>query len=440
MPVFVEDPAKFSKSRLKSDLVAHNVSLPSAESKKEVYVQLYLKHVNQKNAADFSSDEEDHEQDAIDKEEHAKDPQMLDLADLTDDDLKAMLLKHGVKAGPIVGSTRALYERKLKKLLEPDAQHKPNGTGDGALYSDSEEEEEDREEEEEEELDSEQVRQERAAQLEEAQQEISQAELCLQNGDYVYPQCFLMSSRLRACASRHWEPRPKRNAGNVVELSSEWSRSQCSQIPIELSRTSSLDEPTGLGSRVPPVSQSDIIHVPTSSSSRTFSITQMVEEMESQSLLSSSTDRERELNGSIVEEHWSRANRLTQEPVTDIPQEILPDSEPTPTGIHVTRRRPIKGAAGRPIQYKYPDTPVSPMTRERQEVERRLVPIYIQILVFLIVACLLYLIYAYVEDNSFNPFVALLDSLNQESGSEEGHLLQAETQDTPVLDTLTGQE
>ncbi|XP_029910723.1 LEM domain-containing protein 1 isoform X2 [Myripristis murdjan] len=395
---------------------------------------------------------------------------MLDLADLTDDDLKAMLLKHGVKAGPIVGSTRALYERKLKKLLEPDAQHKPNGTGDGALYSDSEEEEEDREEEEEEELDSEQVRQERAAQLEEAQQEISQAELCLQNGDYVYPQCFLMSSRLRACASRHWEPRPKRNAGNVVELSSEWSRSQCSQIPIELSRTSSLDEPTGLGSRVPPVSQSDIIHVPTSSSSRTFSITQMVEEMESQSLLSSSTDRERELNGSIVEEHWSRANRLdmlkrdkctmknqslyytpkaspyelavklTQEPVTDIPQEILPDSEPTPTGIHVTRRRPIKGAAGRPIQYKYPDTPVSPMTRERQEVERRLVPIYIQILVFLIVACLLYLIYAYVEDNSFNPFVALLDSLNQESGSEEGHLLQAETQDTPVLDTLTGQE
>lgn len=38
-----------------------------------------------------------------DKEEHPKDPQMLDLADLTDDELKAMLLKHGIKAGPIVG-------------------------------------------------------------------------------------------------------------------------------------------------------------------------------------------------------------------------------------------------------------------------------------------------------------------------------------------------
>lgn len=63
MPVFVEDSAQFSKSRLKSDLIAHNVALPPSKSKKEVYVELHMKHVNQKNAADFSSDEEDQEQD-----------------------------------------------------------------------------------------------------------------------------------------------------------------------------------------------------------------------------------------------------------------------------------------------------------------------------------------------------------------------------------------
>lgn len=56
---FAEDPAHLSKSRLKSDLVAHNVALPSAASKKAVYVELHLKHIDQKNAADFSSDEED---------------------------------------------------------------------------------------------------------------------------------------------------------------------------------------------------------------------------------------------------------------------------------------------------------------------------------------------------------------------------------------------
>lgn len=62
MPLF-EDPANFSKSRLKSDLISHNVSLPPADSKKQVYVELHLKHIEQKNAADFSSDEEDQEQD-----------------------------------------------------------------------------------------------------------------------------------------------------------------------------------------------------------------------------------------------------------------------------------------------------------------------------------------------------------------------------------------
>ena len=63
MSLFVEDPAHLSKSRLKSDLVAHNVALPHAKSRKEVYVELHLKHINQKNAADFSSDEEDEAQD-----------------------------------------------------------------------------------------------------------------------------------------------------------------------------------------------------------------------------------------------------------------------------------------------------------------------------------------------------------------------------------------
>lgn len=59
MPQF-DDPARLSKCRLKSDLVAHNVALPPANSKKEVYVELHLKHIEQqKHAAEFSSDEED---------------------------------------------------------------------------------------------------------------------------------------------------------------------------------------------------------------------------------------------------------------------------------------------------------------------------------------------------------------------------------------------
>ncbi|XP_067449006.1 LEM domain-containing protein 1 isoform X6 [Thunnus thynnus] len=361
MPVFVEDPAQFSKSRLKSDLIAHNVALPPSKSKKEVYVALHMKHVDQKNAADFSSDEEDQVQDVSEEEEDTDNTEMPDPSSLTDDDLKAALLMHGFKAGPIVASTRALYEQKLRKLLQSDGHDKVNGIEKGVLYSDSEEEEENGEEEDEE-SGSEGAKQETAEQSEQAQEESSQ--------------------------------------------------------------------------------------------------------MESRTSLSTSVDSKRELNGSNVQEHWSRSNRLDmpvvdkntkkdqslyytpkasscewemklpEEPVKDTVKDLFPDTKTTPTGIHATRRRPIKGAAGRPIQYAYPDTPASPTTLERREVERRLVPIKIQILVFLIVAFLLYFIYACVEDNSFSPFVALLESLSQES-ENEGLLVQVEIQDTAAL---SGQE
>ncbi|XP_053173998.1 LEM domain-containing protein 1 [Scomber japonicus] len=424
MPVFVEDPAHFSKSRLKSDLIAHNVALPPSKSKKQAYVELHMKHVDQKNAADFSSDEEDQVE-----EVEEDDTEMPDPSNLTDDDLRAALLVHGVKAGPIVGSTRALYEQKLRKLLESDGHDKRNGTEEAVLYSDSEEEEENGKEDDEE-SGSEGARQETVAQSEQTQKKSSQVELLFQKGGYVYPQCFLPSSRLRARASRHREPSTKWNSGNVLK-SSEQSRSWSSQIPAGISRASSVDQRSGLGSG-----------------------------MESRTSLSTNVDTERELNGSNVQEHWSRSNgvdmpavdennqsvfytpkastyewktKLAPEPVKDIYKDLIPDIKTTPTGIHATRRRPIKGAAGRPIQYAYPDTPSSPTTLERREVERRLVPIHIQILVFFIVASLLYLIYACIEDNSFSPFVALLDSLNQESDIEEGLLLQAETQDTPAL-------
>ncbi|XP_029291995.1 LEM domain-containing protein 1 isoform X8 [Cottoperca gobio] len=357
MSLFVEDPAYLSKSRLKSDLVAHNVALPPTKSKKEVYVDLHLKHIAHNNAAEFSSDEEDQEEDVADKEEDAEIP---DPSCLTDDDLKAALLEHGVKAGPIVASTRALYENKLRRLLQSEGHGCLNGVEKGVLYSDSEEENGEKEDEE---SGSERAKEETVEQSDQAQQRSSQ--------------------------------------------------------------------------------------------------------VESRRSLTTSTDSERELNGSNVQEHWSRSTRLdkpivdkytinnqslyytpkespcirdmklSQEPVEDMLQEMFPNTEATPTGICATRRRPIKGAAGRPFQYAYPDTPASPTTLERREVERRLVPFQIQILVFVIVACLLYLIYVCVEDYSFSPFVALLDSLDQGSDSEEGPLLQAETQDTPAL---SGQE
>ncbi|XP_069560462.1 LEM domain-containing protein 1 isoform X3 [Brachyistius frenatus] len=306
---FVEDPALLPKSRLKLDLVAHNVALPPAASKKEVYVELHLKHIDQKNAADFSSDEEDQAPDAADEEEGPWEAAMPDPSSLTDDDLKATLLKHGVKAGPIVASTRALYEKKLRTLLQSDGYDRLNGAEKAVLYSDSEEEEDDEEEEVE-------------VEVVEADEEV--------NG----------------------EEEDKESVSQQQETVEQLNKAQ------------------------------------------------------------------------------QKTSQLPQEPVKDILKDLYPDTAKTPTGIYATCRRPIKGAAGRPVQYAYPDPPSSPLTLERREVARRLVPIHIQILVFLIVVCILYLIYVSVEDSS--SVNTLLDSLNQWSDSEEGVWFQVETQDTQV--------
>ncbi|XP_040049626.1 LEM domain-containing protein 1 isoform X2 [Gasterosteus aculeatus] len=437
MSLFSENPAHFSKSRLKSDLVAHNVALPPAKSRKHVYVELHLKHIQRKNAAEFSSDEEDQVQNA--EVSAVESERMPDLSGLTDDDLKAALLRHGVEAGPIVASTRGVYENKLRKLLQSDGQGVVNGAEQGVLYSDSEDEAETLEQD---------VEESGSKKEDRAQQGSSET------GDFVYPQCFLPQSRLYTCASRNGEISPKWNSGNAIK-SLERSRPS-SQISEGISRAPSVDRRSGLGSGF--ASGSVMLIGDSTISSQAFSITQMVEEMESSRSHSADLHTERDVNGCNVQQHWSRINGLDVEtpkvgnmknqPLFYTPKESTYESDievpvkdtfslsnttATPTGIYATRRRPIKGAAGRPVQNAYPDTPASPTTKERREVERRLVPIQIQILVFLLVVCLLYLIYVCVEDDSFSTFATLLDSLDQGADGHEGLALQAEDRDTPAL-------
>nr|XP_055044058.1 LEM domain-containing protein 1 isoform X8 [Misgurnus anguillicaudatus] len=300
MPAFIEDPAQFSVERLKSELIANNVELPPADSKKRVYLELYLTSVKT-NSPDFSSDEED--DGLVGDVENEEVSDMVDLHQLTDDQLKAMLLQYGVKAGPIVATTRALYEKKLHRLMEGPAQtsqHSVNGTAWTTQYSDSEE---DIEGDEDKESETEQHLSKTASQTETS------------------------TSRIE----NRFSPQSKQT---------------------EIERRS--------GQR------SDYV-----------------------------------ANG-----------KTSQDSATDVLTELFPDTAKTPTGIYATKRRPIKGAAGRPVQFKYPEMPLlSPTTLERQEIQQRLVPLWVQILVFLLVACLLYIIYLSMEEPPSNPFTPLLDGL-----------------------------
>ncbi|XP_073670797.1 thymopoietin a isoform X2 [Paramisgurnus dabryanus] len=169
MSEFLEDPTVLTKERLKSALQAHNVALPNGDQRKDVYVQLYLKYLTAQNKKSggsqdvFSSDEElppapvvsnksRSGRKATRKTDRVR-PEEIHVNELTDEGLKDLLLKYGVNAGPIVASTRKVYEKRLQKLLDhgpPEAVTPPseasqtdgsqNGNTDSDRYSDQEEE------------------------------------------------------------------------------------------------------------------------------------------------------------------------------------------------------------------------------------------------------------------------------------------------------------
>uniref|UniRef100_A0AAQ5XKV1 Thymopoietin a n=1 Tax=Amphiprion ocellaris TaxID=80972 RepID=A0AAQ5XKV1_AMPOC len=171
MPEYLDDPSVLTKDKLKSELLAHNVELPSGNHNKDVYVQLYLKNLtaqNQKHVTAttldaFSSDEElpppvvsSRSRSSGRKATRKTDKVQLDELDvtvLTDESLRDELIKHGMDVGPVVASTRKLYEKKLQKLLDDgpaplplpqlvltDIQVNHNGNSESDLYSDKEDE------------------------------------------------------------------------------------------------------------------------------------------------------------------------------------------------------------------------------------------------------------------------------------------------------------
>ncbi|KAF5894008.1 lamina-associated polypeptide 2-like isoform X1, partial [Clarias magur] len=168
MAEFLTDPSVLTKDKLKSALVANNVALPNGEQRKGVYVELYLKNLTSQNkrsgsAEAFSSDEEAPApgaatmtarsgRKATRKTDRVR-PEEIDVTELSNEELKEQLLRYGVIAGPIVASTRKVYEKKLQKLLDLGPPQNTvitvsesvqthttrNGSADSDQYSDKEE-------------------------------------------------------------------------------------------------------------------------------------------------------------------------------------------------------------------------------------------------------------------------------------------------------------
>ncbi|XP_016326491.1 lamina-associated polypeptide 2-like isoform X1 [Sinocyclocheilus anshuiensis] len=336
MAQFHEDPALLTKEKLKSELLANNVPLPSADSKKDVYVQLYLQNLtvlNKKNISapapdTFSSDEEmtapllssrsRSGKKATRKTDRVR-PEENDISGLTDEELKVQLMKYGIHSGPIVASTRKVYEKKLQQL-----------------------------------------------------QEQPPVESSLPEPETTIPEAFT----IKADGNQN---------GNTHSAEDQYSDKEEEVDPVP--------EPVPFVTK--PVRSRGKTPVTTRTSSRQRTKQQVVEE-------TAAVTEEASVDGG------------------DILKEIFPNEPATPTGITVTCRRPIHGAAGRPVkplslwseeslqqQNTYTVTKSS-VTDVRSAMPaahlkpRRWLAFWLKLLVFITLAASLYYAFQYVTTDQIN--------------------------------------
>nr|XP_045007725.1 thymopoietin isoform X4 [Jaculus jaculus] len=373
MPEFLEDPSVLTKDKLKSELVANNVTLPAGEQRKDVYVQLYLQHLtarnrpplaagaatnnNSKGPPDFSSDEEREPTPVLGSGAAAgrgrasagrkatkktdkprlEDKDDLDVTELSNEDLLDQLVKYGVNPGPIVGTTRKLYEKKLLKLREQGTDSRSstplptisssaentrhNGSNDSDRYSDNEED--------------------------------SKIELKLEKREPLKGRAKTPVT-LKQRRSEHNQV-VNRLTGNFKHAAPILPISEFSDIPRRTPKK--------------PLTRAEV--------------------------------------GEKIEER--RVER-------DILKEMFPYEASTPTGISASCRRPIKGAAGRPLElsdfrmeesfsskYVPKYVPLADVKSEKTK-KGRSIPMWIKVLLFVVVAVFLFLVYQAMETNQGNPF------------------------------------
>ncbi|XP_041110125.1 lamina-associated polypeptide 2, isoforms beta/gamma-like isoform X2 [Polyodon spathula] len=519
MSEFLEDPSVLTKDKLKSELLANSVTLPSGEHRKDVYIQLYLQNLTTRNTAmnrtapeAFSSDEEQAAPVASSRNRSGRKatkktdkprPEDLDVTQLTPEELKDELMKYGFQPGPVVSSTRKLYEKKLQKLLDegplesqpappapaPAADNNQNGNTDSDQYSDKEQEEMPKPVLEKREplkskakppasLRTRRLEQKRSMSVlrsvEQEQEEeavsavgflnVKRRSRAVQQDQAVPGSDDTDLSELSAPENLARESRdpgtPKRGAqksqkGKVSDSPRSNRKTRVEEIPEPLVVRRVRDVSMGFGSNKLPHIQPQPIQPPNESRAgtpRKLSTHNKESEEEGwRDTIETPPARQTKIPRPApvalldtalleVEGRIAGGDYVEQTQEKDILEEMFPNQVATPTGISATCRRPIRGAAGRPLDsssFRLDDSllllsqtsyrsnlrtesfkPASPAftaaktnsnsstssSASGSAPSRRSFPVWIQLLLLSLVAGFLFFIYQAMETNHMNPF------------------------------------
>ncbi|XP_012813134.1 LEM domain-containing protein 1 isoform X2 [Xenopus tropicalis] len=360
MPSTAGDHSQLSKDQLKNLLISHNIPLPPSDQRKAVYLELYNKHIfpKDKEAVEFSSDDEEMLSEnhllPVEDEEWNGNCKM-DVRSLSNTELQEQLLKHGVKPGPILPTTRGVYEKRLQQLLDEVLYPaEENRSGNQDQYSDSEDE------------------------------------------------GVLMKKK-------------KEMRGETMAADAMQNNGQ-TKIPASLAAEYNQNLAT-LGDD--------------------FTVTRILKQMERRSSLEQAVFK-KELNARNMtpksqEKVTADKNTMTYRSPANTPKAcvFMAQSKPkpedstledfsesmsqSPLGLSATRRKPIKGAAGRPIQFRYDDFATQARIQEKtkaipaEKSGGRLISVPLQIVIFIVLAFLA-LVFFTLEGSPDNPFRSLVES------------------------------
>ncbi|KAM4037270.1 thymopoietin isoform 1-T1 [Anomaloglossus baeobatrachus] len=437
MSEYLQDPSVLTKEKLKNELIANNVVLPSGEQRKDVYVQLYRVHLSSRNRAtpEFSSDEE---RESTPVRGRGRPPgrkatkktdkptvegnNEQDIPSLSNEALREELIKYGVKAGPILGSTRKVYEQRLSKLKEQKevslplvadlstADNKQNGNTDSGQYSDNDEPRTDLTFE-----PREPLRGKPKAQV------TSRLSKRLEQNENISGDSFSELPKMLE----------SEKGGRLQAVSRESTKVVRRTPRKRVVDTDSVEE-TDI-SEAAPISESVF-----ASSNTTLVDYQVIENFKHANALRSineytdlsrRTPKKQLISEKIIEKTFTEEKRTDR----DVLKEMFPYETSTPTGISASCRRPIKGAAGRPFNVKdfkdykldqsYSTKYVSkyqPVIEEKPTKGKsgRSIPIWIKLFILLILAVLSFLVYQAMEPNEGNPFAKWLQG-NQNLSKDE---------------------
>ncbi|XP_072002578.1 thymopoietin isoform X8 [Engystomops pustulosus] len=449
MAEFLEDPSILTKEKLKNELIANNIVLPSGEQRKDVYVQLYRQHLSSRNrnTPDFSSDEEREStpvrgrgrppgRKATKKTDKptVEGESEQEVTSLSNEALREELLKYGVKPGPILGSTRKVYEQRLLKLKEQQevvsppvadlstADNKQNGNSDSAQYSDNDEPRTELTFE-----PREPLRSKPKAQVTSRSKKVEHNESI--SGDAVSELTKVLDSekggRLQAVAKESTKVARRTPRKRVVAAEPIDDSDNSEPEPItEAVMTSSKQTLANEGFSQFESRQVDYQVI------ENFKHTNALRSVSEFTDLSRRTPKKQLISEKIIEKAFVEEKREDR----DVLKEMFPYEISTPTGISASCRRPIKGAAGRPFNlkdykdYKLEDSYSSskyiskyqPVVEEKPTKGKsgRSIPIWIKLLILVILAVLAFLVYHAMETNEGNPFAKWLQG-NPNSIKEE---------------------